>query len=105
MRRHTLVARYRVKAPLLRQVNALGELSEYLGTRYDYKSLLGFFWRWIRGRVTNKYNSSTKLICSEAVALFLLKSGLGDFDQPETWTPGDLYKEFEQHSKLERVEP
>ena len=98
-RKHTLVARYRVAMPLLRQINALGDLSEYLGTRYDYKSLLGF------GRVSNKYNSSTRLICSEAVAMFLLKSGLDDFSQPETWTPGDLYKEFEQHSKLERVEP
>lgn len=104
MRTHTLVARYKLNVSLLRQLTALNELSGYLGTRYDYKSLLGFFWRLIRGRVSNKYNSSKRLICSEAVAMFLLQSGLSEFERPETWTPGDLYKALREDSRFELVE-
>ena len=103
-RSHTLIGRYRVNAPLVNQLSALEELSEYLGTRYDYKSLLGFFWRLFRNRMSNKYNSSKRLICSEAVALFLFKAGLTDFERPETWTPGDLYRAIEKDQRFMLVE-
>ena len=105
-RKNILVARYVVHVPVEDQLEALSEMSDYLGTKYDYKSLLGFAWRWIRGRMSNSFNgNSTRLICSEAVAMFLLKAGLDDFEDPETWTPGDLYKTLDKSSSFTLVEP
>lgn len=104
-KKNTLVARYRLTIPVADQLRALSEMSDYLGTKYDYKGLLGFFWRWLRGRMSNRYHSAKKLLCSEGAAMFLLKAGLETYESPETWTPHDLDKEWQKDANLELVEP
>jgi len=89
-RTHKLLARFSVKMPPSNQVVSLKLLAEHLGSQYDYISLLGFlFRRWVK-RVANPFSDPDRLVCSEAVAVFLRDCGIGDFDKPETWTPGDL---------------
>lgn len=66
-----LVAMYRIKLadPVLHQ--ALGKLAERLGDAYDGLSLIGYLLRkWFRLKRV-PFDSRKKLICSEAVAIFL----------------------------------
>lgn len=91
---NNLVARYELPGssyPVGAQAQALHELAAYLGTEYDTVSLFGFLWRRWRKRMRNPFSSGAKLICSEAVAIFLKTTGL-PIDDPATYTPDDLWK-------------
>jgi hypothetical protein len=87
---HTLTCRYSLCISTRHQEESIRKLAEFLGSQYDYISLLGFvFRRWVR-RMRNPLDSPKRLVCSEAVAMFLRDAGLEPFNEPATWTPGDL---------------
>ena len=87
---HTLACRYSLCISTRHQEESIRKLAEFLGSQYDYISLLGFvFRRWVR-RMRNPLDNPNRLICSEAVAVFLRDAGLDSFSDPATWTPGDL---------------
>jgi hypothetical protein len=66
-----LVAMYRLKLPDAVLHDALGKLSDRLGDAYDTLSLFGYLLRkWFRLKRV-PFDSRKKLVCSEAVALFL----------------------------------
>ena len=66
-----LVAMYRLKLPDAVVHDALGKLSDRLGDAYDTLSLFGYLLRkWFRLKRV-PFDSRKKLVCSEAVALFL----------------------------------
>jgi hypothetical protein len=104
---HQLYSRYRIAAPPGPQMESLRNLSEFLGSQYDYFSLFGFLFRRLFGRMRNPFDDSKKLVCSEAVARFLDDighKGLRGFGQHGTWTPGDLLKEAEKRPVFELEE-
>jgi hypothetical protein len=103
-RKNTLVARYALAVPTAQQMTALRALAEFLGTEYDYVSLLGFAWRRFRARSSNPFDDPTQLICSEAVAKFLAAAGLNEFSEAETWTPGDLLAAAKKMGAFQLVE-
>jgi len=90
---HTLVSRYSLALPPNAQKTSLQDLGNFLGTQYDYISLLGFALRRFFGRMVNPFNDPRKLICSEAVARFLAGAGLHKYREYGTWTPEDLLHE------------
>ena len=90
---NTLVARYSLKIRPDAQRTSLRDLSSFLGTQYDYISVLGFALRRFFKRMANPFDDGTKLVCSEAVARFLSGAGLPKFKDYGTWTPEDLLKE------------
>lgn len=98
-RKHnTLVARYRLRVAEDVQIGSLQQLAEFLGSQYDYVSLLGFIFRRFMGRMRNPLSKVSQLVCSEAVARFIHLTGdpsLRHFDDYGSWTPGDLLKEAE----------
>ena len=55
-------------------------VADWLGTMYDFPSILGFLWvalkRWIGKKIRNPFRSSRWLFCSEAVVLILQKSAV-----------------------------
>jgi len=66
-----LVAMYRLKVDDALLHQALGKLSDRLGDAYDTLSLFGYLIRkWFRLKRV-PFDSRKKLVCSEAVALFL----------------------------------
>lgn len=93
---HELVCRFSLSLDEKLQLTALRDLAQFLGSQYDYLSLLGFFFRRWWGRMRNPFDDPKKMICSEAVARFLYTAGLERFQNHETWTPGDLLQEAEQ---------
>ena len=86
-----LVARFALKIPPEDQLEALHRLTEKLGAEYDTVSLLGFLFRRWRKRYRNPLSSATRLICSEAVALYLSYLKLVPVNEVESYEPHDLY--------------
>jgi hypothetical protein len=98
---NTLVARYRLTTDMDAQLASLRKLSEFLGSQYDYVSILGFAIRRFWSRVRNPFDSGKKLVCSEAVARFLYLTGdtsLQYFSDYGSWVPEDLLKEAESRN-------
>ena len=90
-----LVAMYRLRVAEPVQRAALARMAERLGDAYDTLSLVGFMLRkWFRLKRT-PFDSRDKLVCSEAVALFLKWSGVSITDVGVV-TPRDLL-ELAQH--------
>jgi hypothetical protein len=92
-----LVAIYRLKVADPVAHEALGKLADRLGDAYDTLSLFGYLLRkWFRlERVP--FDSRKKLICSEAVALFLGWCGM-PFDDVSVVTPKILLDFAEGHT-------
>lgn len=84
-----LIARYSLRLPEDRILLALNKIVARLGDAYDTFSLFGFFLLFWGGFSRNVTDSTEKLVCSEAVALFLHHAGLevGDIGKV---TPRDL---------------
>ena len=81
-----LVAMYRLKVPDEVLHQALGKLADRLGDAYDTLSLFGYLLRkWFRLKRV-PFDSRKKLVCSEAVALFLGWCGMR-FDDVGVVTP------------------
>jgi hypothetical protein len=97
---HALVARYSLKVQAAAQRTSLRDLSDFLGTQYDYLSILGFALRRFFKRMVNPFDDGTKLVCSEAVARFLYGAGLTRFKDYGTWTPGDLLQAAKEETDL-----
>jgi hypothetical protein len=75
-RANKLVALYRLNLPQDDLRSALQRLADRLGDSYDTFSLFGFaVRRWLRLKRV-PFNSKAKLVCSEALALFLHWCGL-----------------------------
>ena len=89
IRKNTLVARYSLSLPHENIRNGLDKLSDRLGDAYDTWSLIGFLLLRFGGLTRNVTDSKDKLVCSEAVALFLDHAGL-EFGDIGRITPRDL---------------
>ena len=91
-----LVAMYRLKLPDEVLHQALGKLADRLGDAYDTLSLFGYLLRkWFRLKRV-PFDSRKKLVCSEAVALFLGWCGM-PFDDVGVVTPQILLDFAEGH--------
>lgn len=85
-KQNKLVAMYRLELPDPVVREALGKLADRLGDAYDTLSLFGYLLRkWFRLKRV-PFDSRQKLVCSEAVALFLGWCGL-PFDDVGVVTP------------------
>lgn len=93
---HTLYARYEMVLPKKNQQEALHAVGGHLGAQYDYIGIISFALRRVWRRFANPWASSSKMFCSEAVALFLKEAGLDVYRDTEDWTPGDLIKSIEK---------
>jgi type III secretory pathway component EscS len=88
-RANKLVALYRLNFPQDDLRTALQRLADRLGDSYDTISLFGFaVRRWLRLK-TVPFNSKAKLVCSEALALFLHWCGM-PIDNIGAMTPQSL---------------
>jgi hypothetical protein len=84
-----LVALYRLRLAEPVQRAAISRMAERLGDAYDTVSLFGFVIRkWLHLRRT-PFDSRDKLVCSEAVGLFLQWSGVS-IEDVGVVTPRDL---------------
>ena len=92
-KKHKLYERYSLDIDQDIQHKALRELGEYLGAKYDYRSLFGFLPRLFFDRIRNPLSSAAKLVCSEVIAKFLHKCELFRFSDTASWTPGDIIRE------------
>lgn len=94
-RANKLIALYRLDLPAEDLRVALQRLADRLGDSYDTVSLFGFaLRRWLRLKKV-PFNSKSKLVCSEALALFLHWCGMpiGDIG---AMTPQSLWLLAEQ---------
>src|SRR5690606_1159112 len=75
-RENKLIAIYRLRVPEPALAEAMEKLADRLGDAYDTLSLFGYLLRkWFKLKRT-PFDSREKLICSEAVALFLAWGGV-----------------------------
>ena len=95
-----LLARYSINADVELQLQSIRELVEFLGTGYDYMTLLALAIRRIRKGFERPLTSPTKLICSESVVKFINGCGVSDLQKPHTWTPQDVYAFIVEHPEL-----
>ena len=86
-----LIARYTINAEEAVQVEAVRGLVDFLGTGYDYMSLVALAIRRLRKGFERPFTSPTKLICSESVVKFINACGVADLPKPHMWTPQDVY--------------
>jgi hypothetical protein len=71
-----LIALYRMNLPAENVRAGLQLLADHLGAAFDRLSLLGFLLRRVLRLRRVPFNSREKLVCSEALALFLEKCGV-----------------------------
>jgi hypothetical protein len=90
-RANRLVALYRLDLPEEDLRGALSQLSLRLGDAFDKLSLLGFVLRKVFRLNKVPFNSRQKLVCSEAVALFLCWCGVPIVDYG-VMTPQELLR-------------
>lgn len=94
-----LVAMYRLRLAEPVQRASLARMAERLGDAYDTISLFGFMVRkWFRLRRT-PFDSREKLVCSEAVGLFLKWSGVPVGDVGVV-TPRDLFELAQNNAEV-----
>jgi hypothetical protein len=86
-----LLARYSVNAGQAEQLESIRALVDFLGTGYDYMTLLALAVRRLRKGFERPFTSPTKLICSESVVKFINGCGVAKLGKPHTWTPQDVY--------------
>lgn len=75
----------------------LSEAIDMIGTRYDYLQIFGYIIRKLfRREGSGRFNSPSKLICSELVSRALYKAGItSDADALYDLTPNQLYTYIE----------
>lgn len=101
LRANSVVAEYRIDAPILPMV---GELFEHLGAGYDWGGLVGQGWV-LLGRLfgrtwANPLQSNDRWYCSELVADSLRQMGAQLPWRPEAASPEDLYRYAQRYPKL-----
>jgi hypothetical protein len=85
-------------------------LANWLGTRYDYKSIFGFFWIWVASwfhrKIKNPFRNTAKMVCSEAMAILIQKAGVNRSEKldPESTTPEALWEFMGGHEQFTWVE-
>jgi hypothetical protein len=100
-RANKLIAVYRLHRPDPELLGGMSKLALRLGDAYDTLSLLGFLLFHLR-RVP--FNSRKKLVCSEAIALYLQSVGV-PVGRVSVVTPRDLFELAERAGDVfERVE-
>ncbi len=103
VRKNTLLARYSLRLPAADIRHGLSVLSDRLGDPYDTWSLLGYLLRGIaKGR--NPFDSKAKLVCSEAVALFLNAAGVEKVGHIGSITPKDLWSRAQRDRNVFSLE-
>lgn len=90
-RANKLIAVYRVRRPEDALRSGLVRLGPRLGDAYDTLSLFGFLLRSVFSLRRVPFNSRKKLVCSEAVALYLQHVGV-DVGRASVVTPRDLFE-------------
>lgn len=103
IRNNDLIARYSLSLPHDNIRLGLNELGDRLGDAYDTFSLVGFMLLSFGGFSRNVTDSKEKLVCSEAVALFLHHAGL-EFGDIGRITPRDLLLLAESAPDVFRLE-
>jgi hypothetical protein len=96
-RANKLVAVYRVKRPEETLRAGLLALAPRLGDAYDSLSLVGHLLRTIFSLRRVPWNSRKKLVCSEAVALYLHRCGI-NVGRISVVTPRDLFELARDHT-------
>ena len=85
-------------------------MADWLGTKYDYKSIFGFIWVWIaswfKRKIKNPLRDTSKMVCSEAMTLIIQKAGVVEAEalDPESATPEALWEFMGGHEQFEFVE-
>jgi hypothetical protein len=90
-RTNKLIAVYRVKQPEPVLRAGLLALAPRLGDAYDSLSLIGYLLRTVFSLRRVPWNSRKKLVCSEAVALYLHRCGI-EVGRIGLVTPRDLFE-------------
>ena len=90
-RHNKLVAVYRLKRPEEVMRKGLLALAPRLGDAYDSLSLVGYLLRSVFALRRVPWNSRKKLVCSEAVALYLHRCGI-EVGRVSVVTPRDLFE-------------
>jgi len=96
-----LVARFEVIASDEDQIEALRLVAGQLGAQYDYIGILAFALRRIWGRMKNPLASPSRMFCSEVVSRYLKELSFREFEDPESWTPGDILKLAQTDARFE----
>jgi hypothetical protein len=94
-RANRLIALYRVNLPDDALQPALQRLADRLGDSYDTVSLFGFALRSLLRLKRVPFDSRQKLVCSEALGLFLHWSGV-PIEDVGSMTPNDVLRLAEQ---------
>jgi len=87
-------------------VDAVQAIANYLGTEYDFESaVLSAIWKWIKKWWEKPTNNPSKLMCAEAVLVFLTLLQINEYDDlnPQTTTPEELLKRMEKDSQLKAL--
>jgi hypothetical protein len=91
-----LIHLFRVDVPTAQWRGALGEFCDTLGAPYDVRRLALEVARHFSRGWTQRFawadptRGSHGVLCSDAVADFLRRLGLDEFDRPSEWTPAAL---------------
>ena len=90
-RTNKLIAVYRLRRPDDALRGGLVRLGPRLGDAYDTLSLFGYLLRSVFSLRRVPFNSRKKLVCSEAVALYLMSVGV-EVGRTSVVTPRDLFE-------------
>ncbi len=94
-----LIALYRLELPVENIRAGLHLLADRLGDAFDKLSLFGFFLQRVLGLKGVPFNSRQKLVCSEALALFLQRCGV-PIEDVGVVTPQDAFALVEHHKDI-----
>ncbi len=95
-RENELISMFRIDVPSAQWREGLGDFCDTLGKPYDTPRLLREAARHLTQGWTLRFpwahpqKNASGVLCADAVAVFLQKIGLSQFDFPLTWTPGAL---------------
>lgn len=95
-----LVARYSISVDQESQLEALHELTFYLGTGYDFFNMIPMALRRVKTRFRNPFDMTDRIICSESVVRFLNSCGATDLPFPHSWTPEDVYSYVQERPEM-----
>ncbi len=79
------------------------------GSHYDSKRLVREMVRHLVGRLkgqlppSNHGSRKGRVLCSDAIAHFLLAMGCEEFQRPADWTPAAMLSHLMEHSDFEQV--
>lgn len=85
-------------------------MADWLGTKYDFKSIVGFVWIWIaswfKRKVKNPVRDTSKMVCSEAMTILIQKACVTRSEKldPESTTPEQLWDFIGGHEQFTWVD-